>query len=183
MCCSKTNMDQFTRAKINDKSRAKKIDKLVTDEDKIEHAMVRARTNGLTEADMNDLHIKCSKPNRYRESYGWFPSELVVNPINIFHDKLIVSNNGILNGDHENRIDKDKNKIISPTDDREAGRSADKNELSLRLFDLNQNLRFYSGRTTTTISPYISADDKRTTKQIFSNIKETAIKFSEKFNY
>ena len=104
MCCSKTNMDQFTRAKINDKSRAKindksrakKIDKLVTDEDKIEHAMVRARTNGLTEADMNDLHIKCSKPNRYRESYGWFPSELVVNPINIFHDKLIVSNNGIL---------------------------------------------------------------------------------------
>ena len=185
MCCSKTNMDQLTRAKIDDKSRAKKIDKLVTDEDKIEHAMVRARTrtNGLTEADMNDLHIKCSKPNRYRESYGWFPSELVVNPINIFHDKLIVSNNGILNGDHENRIDKDKNKIISPTDDREAGRSADKNELSLRLFDLNQNLRFYSGRTTTTISPYISADDKRTTKQIFSNIKETAIKFSEKFNY
>ena len=40
MCCSKTNMDQFTRAKIDDKSRAKKIDKLVIDEDKIEHAMV-----------------------------------------------------------------------------------------------------------------------------------------------
>ena len=96
MCCSKTNMDQFTRAKIDDKSRAKKIDKLVIDEDKIEHAMVRARTNGLTETDMNDLHIKYSKPNRYRESYGWFPSELVANPINIFHDKLIVSNNGIL---------------------------------------------------------------------------------------
>lgn len=209
MCCTntklKTNMDQLSRAKTDDKSKAKKIDKLVIcripvslldfevghywielihdDEDKVEHAIAQARVNGLTEAGMIDLNIKCSKPNGYRESYGWFPSQLVVNPINIFHDKLIVSNDGILNGDHENRINKDKDKIISPTDDREAGRRTDNNELSLRPFDSHQNLRFHPGRITTTISPYILPDDKRTTKQIFSDIKETAIKFGENFNY
>ncbi len=202
---SMTTTGQSPKVKTVVKAGAKKIDKLLIrripvnlllfrpghfwielihdDEDDTDPAMAQARQDGLTEGEINNAKIQPNKANGFRESYGWYPAGLPFQPLNIFNNNLVISTDGVLNGDHEKRKKKDKNKKLTPSDDREAGRKTNNNEHSIRPFDPHQNARFHPEKIPFTNNPYVLSDDKRTIEQIFDEIRETAMTFSDEWSW
>ncbi|TEA26254.1 hypothetical protein [Candidatus Schmidhempelia bombi] len=162
------------------------IEFLHEDENEIDESMKAIRQQGLKERDIvSEKGVPrqiSTKANGFRESYGWYPVGTPFRPLNIFYNKLIISSDGTLNGDHEKRREKDyKEELteLTPTQDRNAGRKTVNNDHSSRAFDPHQNGHHHPEKIDFTTNPYVLPDDERTDEEIFNDIRTFAEEFDK----
>lgn len=150
------------------------------DEDETDEFMEKARKDRLAEKDLPKLNGICKKANGFRESYGWYPDDAV-----LFGSGLsnFLKGNGFLNGDCELRKQDDMDHRLSNTEERNAGRREENNDLSIRPFDAHQNGRFHPDKIDFTTNPYLLPGDSRTDEQIIAEIRDFAKSFDDVWSY
>ena len=156
------------------------IEIIHSDEDETDEFMEKARKEQLTEKELPKLNGICKKANGFRESYGWYPDDAVFFGSGRYN---LLKGNGFLNGDCELRRKKDKDKILSNTEERNAGRREENNDLSIRPFDAHQNERFHEGKIDFTTNPYLLPGDSRTDEQIITEIRDFAKSFKDEWSW
>ncbi|WP_392553406.1 hypothetical protein RHO14_05995 [Orbus wheelerorum] len=153
------------------------------DENQTDDFIEQARIKKLKEQDITTSPIKpCTKPNGFRESYGWYPEKGGLSAVNLmnllYSDARIISADGYLNGDCEARKKEDKKLDLTYQRDREAGRKKKNNELSSRPFDPHQNGRLNPNKIIFSTNPHLLPNDVRTVAQVLTEIR----KFAQNFN-